>query len=126
MKNIKNWIILTVLAFIIGTGLLIMGENQINSQKAQLATLQQTIQKNNDQINTLVKSNASESAQVKSLLTQPTPTPVIEYHTQYVSQPTPKSNSSSASNSTGGIQGVSAAQLSCWYITGDARGCPQQ
>jgi predicted PurR-regulated permease PerM len=107
--------------------LFIAGVTQLNAQKAELATLQQTIKKNNDQISTLVKNNANENARIKTYLAQPTPTPVIEYHTQYVAQPTAQpQNNTNTSNASGGIPGVSAAQLSCWMITGDARGCPTQ
>jgi len=72
------------IVLIAGVSFFNTAEKQINSQKADLAILQQEVKNNNDQIDTLVKSNASQSAQIKALLTQPTPTPVIE--TQYVSQ----------------------------------------
>jgi hypothetical protein len=85
-KTLISSFIYGALAIVFISGLLFFNttEKQISSQKAEVATLQQTIQKNNDQISTLVKNNASQSAQIKALLTQPTPTPVIE--TQYVSQ----------------------------------------
>lgn len=84
----KNAILLIVLAviIIIGAGLLVTAENQINSQKAQIATLQKTINKNNDQIGILAKEYRSASAQIKYLLAQPTPTPEMRYIIQ--SQPT--------------------------------------
>lgn len=104
---------------ILGIGIILSSNNEINAQKAQVALLQQSIQKNNEQISKLVKNNASQSAQIKALLTQPTPTPVVEYQTQYVAQPSSESNPSS-------IPGVSKAQLSCWMLTGSAKGCPQQ
>jgi septal ring factor EnvC (AmiA/AmiB activator) len=85
MKIKTPYIVLIVLLLLTSGIYGIKAENQINSQKAELATLQQTIQQNNDQISTLVKNNASQSAQIKALLAQPTPTPVIETH--YVSQP---------------------------------------
>ena len=68
---------------ITGIGFFIVSATQFHSQKAELATLQQTLKKNNEQINELAKKNASESAQIKSLINQPTPTdtPIITEQT---------------------------------------------
>jgi hypothetical protein len=71
-------LVTAIIILITGVGLFVTGENQINSQKAELATLQQTVKKSNDQIATLVKSNASANKQIKSLLSAPTPTPIIQ------------------------------------------------
>lgn len=81
----------SILALIIvAIGTILISNNEIKAQETQIALLQQTLQKNNSQIDTLTKNNASQSAQIKALLTQPTPTPVIE--TQYDSQPSTQNN----------------------------------
>jgi C1A family cysteine protease len=70
----------------IGVFFVVSAENQINSQKAQIISLQKTIKTSGDQITKLSSENASESAQIKTLLAKP---PQIKYvtQTQYVEQP---------------------------------------
>jgi cell division protein FtsB len=95
MKNKFLLIILTAIILIIGIGIIIMGEIQINSQKAELALLQQTINKNNNQISELAKSNANENEEIKTLKEQPTPTPEFVYRTDTVIAPQPTTSSPS-------------------------------
>ena len=87
-KALISSLIYGVIVIVLIAGILLFNttEIQINSQKAELATLQQTIKNNNEQIDTLSKKNTSQSAQITALINQPTPTPVIETH--YVSQTT--------------------------------------
>jgi cell division protein FtsB len=94
MKNKKVIIIATTIVILFfGTGFLVLGINQINSQKKELALLQQMVIKNNDQIHVLVQNNVNENAEIKSLKDQPTPTPFVE--TQYIPQSTSKNNTPS-------------------------------
>ena len=90
-KNIPVFVVLTVL-LVIGVVFLVASERQINSQKAQIALLQKTIKNNSDQIGILSSENSSKSAQIKTLLDQPKPTPQVKYVTQYqtVTETAPK------------------------------------
>lgn len=78
-----TYIIITVIVgiAILGFGILnfISVEKQINSQQAQITTLQETIEKVNNQINILTKAVASSSAQIKYLLNMPNITPEVKY-----------------------------------------------
>jgi hypothetical protein len=89
-KNIKkNIVILIVLAIVIviaGIGFFVATENQINDQEVQIAGLKKIIKGYDQELISLTKKNASESAQSKSLLDQPTPT--IIYYLKNTPTPT--------------------------------------
>ena len=84
----KKWIIISIILIIFTCGLSALSVvefKQLKSQEIKIANLQKTIGENNQKIISLSKENASESAKIKSLLIQPTPTPIVEYKSQEAS-----------------------------------------
>jgi hypothetical protein len=70
----KNLSLLTILLVVVcGSGLIIFFQNRT------ISGLQRTINASNDQVAKLSSENASQAAQIKALLTMPTPTPVVKY-----------------------------------------------
>ena len=102
LKKSAPLLIVPMMLLFIGVFFVVSAENQINSQKAQITSLQKTIKTSNDQITKLSSENASESARIQTLLNQPKPTPEIEYVTQYQTVTEPATKQPVQYNSYGG------------------------
>lgn len=80
-----NPFILLAITFIVGAGLLTIAVNQINSQKAQIATLQTTIKKDNDTITSLTEDNKlwEDLNHLNEITATITPTPITNTAPQF-------------------------------------------
>jgi len=110
-----------ILSFLIGfiAGGIVLYSYYVPSMKVLATTQAELKQTTNKAKGQDIAINSLQN-QVKQLRNMPTPTPIIVYHAQNVTQPTAETTSENS-----GIPGVSKAQMSCWLFTGSARGCPQ-